>query len=438
MKYSESIKAKLLTTIHEISTDPSKYAVNPRKDFTRNRKIGIKQLLLMFLTMEGSCIKEELYRYFGRTTDAPSKAAFYKQRQKLRKDALRNLLLAFNKKLKKTLYNRKYQFIACDGSTLDIFRNPNDPDTFFRPNNKSTRGFNQIHVNAFYSILDRRFTDLVIQPGRKRNEYSAFCQMVDAADKADPPTVYFCDMGYSSYNNFAHIIENGQYFLIRCNNKRAEGILGYSLDNVREIDCHVDRILSRSQSKKKMSRPKQADRYRHVSQSVPMDYLDSNRTEYDVSLRVVRFEIKKGCFENIITNLPDIGFDFEDFKDLYHLRWSEENAFRDIKYPLCLKALHSKKYDYIIQEVWARAILHNFSSEIITNVDIEKRDTKHDYQANFSEGFKTCREFLRIHDKITLLDVEGLIAQNIEPIRPGRTFARMHRFKLPISFCHRN
>ena len=93
-----------------------------------------------------------------------------------------------------------------------------------------------------------------------------------------------------------------------------------------------------------MSRPEQADCYRHVCQSVAMDYLDNNRSEYDISLRVIRFEIKEGCFENILTNLPDNEFDFEDFKDLYHLRWSEENSFRDIKYPLCLRAFHSKKY----------------------------------------------------------------------------------------------
>jgi hypothetical protein len=102
MKYFDASKAILLATIKEIAADPSKYAVNPGKDFSRNRKMGFKQFLLLFLTMEGDCIKEELYRYFGRTTDAPSKAAFYKQRQKLREDALRNLLLAFNKKLKRT------------------------------------------------------------------------------------------------------------------------------------------------------------------------------------------------------------------------------------------------------------------------------------------------------------------------------------------------
>lgn len=169
-----------------------------------------------------------------------------------------------------------------------------------------------------------------------------------------------------------------------------------------------------------------------------MDFLTDSRSEYEISLRVVRFEISEGCFENIITNLPDLEFDISEFKELYHLRWNEENSIRDLKYPLCLKALHSKKYEYIVQEIWARAILHNFSSEIIIHVEIKKEDMKYEYQANFAEGLKTCREFLRIHDGRGELDVEGLIAQNIEPIRPDRTFARQQRFKLPMSFCYRN
>ena len=131
MKNADAIKALLMAAIDEIAADPRKYAVNPGKDFTRNRKLGFIDTLLMLLTMEADCIKEELYRYFGRNTDTPSKAAF-----------------------------------------------PNDPNTFFEPNGKSTRGFNQVHINAFYSILDRRFTNLVIQPGRKRNEYAAFCESV--------------------------------------------------------------------------------------------------------------------------------------------------------------------------------------------------------------------------------------------------------------------
>lgn len=83
MHYSEYMKSVLLSTINEIAADPQKYAANPGKDFTRNRKMGFKDTLMMLLTMEADCIKEEIYRYFGRTKEAPSKAAFYKQRRKL-------------------------------------------------------------------------------------------------------------------------------------------------------------------------------------------------------------------------------------------------------------------------------------------------------------------------------------------------------------------
>lgn len=441
MKYSDSVKALLLAVIDDLAADPEKYAKRPGRDFTRNRKLGFKQLVLMFLTMEGECIREEIYTYFGRNTAAPSKAAFYRQLQKLKDGALRCLLLAFNRKLNNNLFNGKCQLIACDGSALDIFRNPDDPDTFFPPSGMSPKGYNQAYINACYSILDRRFTDLVIQPGRKRNEYSAFCQMVDAAGHrtaGSPVAIYICDRGYASYNNFAHVIENGQYFLIRCTDKKTEGILGRSLEGVKALDTHVERILSRSQSMKKREHPELAENYRYICRDVPLDYLTDTRHEYRISLRVIRVEISPGSFENLITNLPDHEFDMDDFKELYHLRWNQENAYRDIKYPLCLKALHSKKYEYVVQEIWARAILHNFCSEIAFNVKIEQNGRKYEYQLNYSQAVKTCRDFLRIHDGQSILDVEGLIAGNLEAVRPGRTFPRQKRFKIPMSFCYRN
>ncbi len=44
----------------------------------------------------------------------------------------------------------------------------------------------------------------------------------------------------------------------------------------------------------------------------------------------------------------------DHLKELYHLRWSQETAYQDLKYPLCLKAFHSPKYAYIVQEVFTR------------------------------------------------------------------------------------
>lgn len=161
------------------------------------------------------------------------------------------------------------------------------------------------------------------------------------------------------------MIENGQFFLIRCTDAKTEKILGFPLEGVKELDYHVERILSISRFKKKRLHPELAEQYRFVCQDFPMDYLTQDQTEYGLSLRVIRIELPDGGYENLITNLPDLDFDIDDFKDLYHLRWDKETAFRDLKYPLCLKAFHSKKYEYIMQEVWARAILYNFSTEIV-------------------------------------------------------------------------
>ena len=168
-----------------------------------------------------------------------------------------------------------------------------------------------------------------------------------------------------------------------------------------------------------------------------MDFISDTSTEYLLSLRIVRIEIAPGIFENLITNLPDIEFDMDDLKELYHLRWSQETAYRDLKYPLCLKAFHSKKYTYIVQEVFARTIMHNYCSAISQHIELPDRSRKLQYQVNFSEAIKICRDDLRNRTENNAINVESLIANNIEAIRPNRTFRRQARFKLPMSFCYR-
>lgn len=436
MKYSTFVKHMLMASIDELSQIPEDYAVHPNKDFTRNRKIGFHEFLLLLLTMENDSLKEELYRFFGRTDNAPTKAAFYHQRTKLKPDALWKLLQIFNSKFKPALYKNHYRLVACDGSVADIFRDEKDNDTYFEPNNKSPRGFNQIHINALYSIMDRQFLDVLVQPARKRNEYSAFCEMIDRV-KNDYPTIYIADRGYASYNDFAHVLEKQQYFLIRCTDVKTSRLLGFSLDNIKELDCHVERILCRTKAKKKLKYPERFKDYRYVCQTVPMDFLSEKCKEYSLTLRIVRIEIAPGIYENLITNLPDIDFDMDHLKELYHLRWSQETAYRDLKYPLCLKAFHSKKYAYIVQEVFARALMYNYCAQISSHVEIPDRSRKLSYQVNFSQAVKICRDDLRSKLQNSPLNVESLIADNIEAIRPDRTFRRQARFKIPMSFCYR-
>ena len=93
------------------------------------------------------------------------------------------------------------------------------------------------------------------------------------------------------------------------------------------MEGRFDRILTRSQSKKKRSRPELDDCYRFVCQEVPFDYIDQSHPEYDINLRIVRFELSSGIYENIITNLPEDEFDFEDFLELYFYVGARKIAF---------------------------------------------------------------------------------------------------------------
>ena len=73
------------------------------------------------------------------------------------------------------------------------------------------------------------------------------------------------------------------------------------------------------------------ENYRYVCKDVPMDFISETSTEYLLSLRIVRIVIAPGIYENLITNLPDIEFDMDDLKELYHLRWTQENVYRQIQ-----------------------------------------------------------------------------------------------------------
>jgi len=122
---------------------------------------------------------------------------------------------------------------------------------------------------------------------------------------------------------------------------------------------------------------------------------------------------------------------------LYHIRWSIETSFRDLKPTIVTVNFHSKKVEYIEQEIWARLILFNFCAIITTHVVIERKDTEYMYQVNFSMAMKICHHFIRLQKGETPPDVEGLIGSYTLPVRPGRTYTRKHRFQLPESFCYR-
>ena len=184
--------------------------------------------------MESQSLKNELHKYFGYTMDCPSTVSFNQIRAQIRAKAFQSLFASFTAKYSKnpSLF-KGYRLIACDGSDINIAHNPNDKESYFT--NGNTRGFNQLHLNAMYDLLDKIYTDIIIQPGKIENEQKAFCDMVDRYTRK-LKTLFIVDRDYESYN------KKGAFYLFRCKDISSNGILSglkHKLPAFDQFDCNA-------------------------------------------------------------------------------------------------------------------------------------------------------------------------------------------------------
>ncbi len=215
--------------------------------------------------------------------------------------------------------------------------------------------------------------------------------MYDLIDRYRGKTaIFIADRNYENYNIFAHVEEKGMYYLIRVKDIHSTGILR-SLDL--QASCEFDVLQSLTLTKKQTKEVKtNRDKYKFVPSTSTFDYLDLHTNKfYDLNMRIVRFPITESTYECIITNLPQDQFSAEEIKQLYAKRWGID--FRELKYEIGLTRFHSKKLDYIMQEIWSRMTLYNSCEIITSSVIVEKNDNrKLTYQLNIwqPQGVFVC------------------------------------------------
>jgi len=436
MTFPEEVKSRLWGGIHKMSDDPGRFAKNPTTDFSRERKLGFVGLMQFLISMQSGTTGHELLKFFDYSTDTISNSGFIQQRDKLLPTAFRYLLLDFNSHFPFKLYRGKYQLIACDGCEFLIAHNPDDPDTY-HPNRKAARGYNMLHTTSLFDLINKRYLDCEIQPGRLKSEFRAICNFADSFPKGGCP-VFIGDRGFACYNFFAHAMENNLFFLVRAKDINTKRYLG--VNTLPEyLDTNVELILTRTQSKKKWMRPDLDAQYRFVCKDVAFDYFEHDSgDEYPLSFRIVRFEVADGVFENLVTNLPFDDVSADELKQWYNLRWGIETSFRHLKHTIGTDNFHSKSVANIVLEIWARIILFTFCAIIAMHVVVCKKNAKYVYQVNFAMAMKICHHFIRLKVGEKPPDLLGLIGSLALPIRPDRSFHRRNRLRVPMSFCYRS
>ena len=405
---STQIKEILFDCLNAMSENPWIYT-DQNNLFSRKRKISFSDAILSTICMQRSSSKEEILKYYDFMTNAPTHSALIQQRNKLKPSAFEDLFYRFTNVVTPDLRYKGYRLFAVDGSDIYIPRNPNDPDTY-RISDVYGKGFNMLHLNAAYDLVSKLFTDIIIQPVNHINEYNAMCDMIDryAQLHSEEKAIFIADRGFTSFNVFAHAIENGVFFLIRGREPSPRSMLStLDLPDEPEFEIIFERWLTR-------------------------------RNTNTITFRIVKLLLPDGSAEYIYTNLPKEEFTLDEIRELYNRRWGIETSFRDIKYAAGMLFFHSRKKQLVLQEIYAKLILYNFSEAVTGGIVLQKRKGKMQYSINFTTAISLCVEFIRRNsNREALFELDDLISRHLVPVRPGRSSPRYIRARTATSFLYR-
>ena len=445
--YPTLVKEKLYSLIDDIADVSWLYCTNPGHNFTRNRKLDFATTMKLIIAMEGGTVCEEMMEFFNYDLTSPTPSAFNQQRSHIKHEAFHQLFSDFAAAYPRTKYLDGYQILACDGSHVVYATDPKNVDDYVKPRKEGDKGYNQLHLNALYDIINRTYIDAVIQPGVKMNEHAALRFMLEHFEPSDPSHVILTvDRGYGSYNLIVQLQRKNMRFVMRAKDYTScKSMLSSFKDeypDTPEFDVEIKRFITRSKNKIQASQP---DVYLEHKADKTFDYASAHATGKDrlcyISFRVVRIKLSEDNYECIITNLPAHEFPPERIKEIYHMRWDLESAFRQLKYAVGMQNFHAKKVEYVKQEIFAKLIMYNFSEIIASQASIsknKKRKYKHSYKLNYSMAAKICHKFLKFQAHTPPPDVIGWIERDLSVCKQEiRNFTRNLRGIGAVSFFYR-
>ena len=282
--------------------------------------------IISYLISQGaSSTKCEWLDFFQLSPETPTISALNQRRSQLKPEALYAVFHEFTNSsfsLEGENQDSPYQYIAADGSSISFSSLSRfSPEEYYISEGHSASGFYSMHINAFYDLERHIYTNALIQSAHQKDEFSAFCKLVDChTSLPGSRTVFIGDRGYCSYNNMAHVVEKGQYFLFRTKDINRKGLIGkFDFPDTPEFDITVPVTLTRTH--RKSIKIQEGFYKRYVDQATSFDYIKYGSDDtYNLTFRIVRFAISEDTYECIVTNLPETSFPPEKLKEVYNSR----------------------------------------------------------------------------------------------------------------------
>lgn len=451
--FPTNVKEKLNSIISDMAEHHWLFSNNPGHDFMRQDlgKLSFYDTMRMIIGMGKGSTNDEIMDYFDLDPDRiPSQSAFCQRRSQISLSAFEYLFSEFSSSFPRTTNKFKdHCILACDGCHVVYTTNSEIIEDYNKPRLIDYKGYNHMHLNGFVDVISKAFLDIVIQPGQHPDEREAFHTMLDHFQPDDPEKyIITADRGYESYDLLFHCeLKHLNYVFRMKSPSSSKSLLSSYISELPDDQEEFDVTIKRFFTDKYTSIMKdQSDVYHYMNpyKNIPhFQQLLNDKHLYFMQFRVVKIKVAENTYEYMITNLPHT-FVLEDIKSCYHWRWGIEISFRYLKHANGLLYFHSKKPEFLKQEIYANLILYNFGIFLANEAAEEnlkkkrKKGNKYNYEIDFSSALKTARKFFVRRDSHKHVDIIKLMMKYVHAVKiEFRQFDRPLRGIGAIHFGYR-
>jgi hypothetical protein len=383
--------------------------------------MGFAMLIYFILSMRKESTQNALERFNAgkKGGSCMTQQAFSEARQKIKWQAFREMFdfgvnaHYVNYAGEIQLWNG-FRISAVDGSILAL---PNDPalGAYYGTSGAGDKS-PAARGSLLYDILNRMVLDARIEKMTKgeraiaQKHINHLCRLDSFQEWKE---LLLFDRGYPSYEFIKELLERKIHFLMRVREKFSTAIdgLGYGDHNI-ELERNGEKI----------------------------------------PVRVIKFRLKSGETETLITDVMDSGIKMEELKALYFKRWPIETKYNEIKNKLEIENFSGRLVNNIRQDFYATMLLTNLASDFFIEAqeEVDKiqegKGNKWKYQINVNHEIGVLKDWLIR----TMLEEDGkkrgegfmeivrLLEKRLTPIRPNRSIPRNNPRKAKFHHNHKS
>jgi hypothetical protein len=377
--------------------------------FTRRREggMGFPDALRFLLDMSRDALPHRLDKFYSQAKGgkAISQPAFTKLRAKFDHTPFEIILRdlvgeEYSGKHELPLWNG-YHVFGIDGSHLQLPQEPAIIKEFgVYGGNKSSARRAGAGISVLYDVLHGWALDPEISRA-DRSERAAAARHIDFLGGELPEivgnSILLMDRGYTSYELLEKCEEIGLKFVIRCNS--------YHFKAANQCPLGDSKIS-----------------------------FDNGQT-----VRVVRFLLKTGEIETLLTNLFDVPE--PQFPALYSMRWGVETYYHKLKQIVCVEQFSGRTPNSVRQDFWASLIMLLFAQMFQRDADAEIANRQEALPVKHLNRARTSHIVVTLRDRFIFSALCGYpelagfefravmdeLARVVSPVRQSRSFPRVHR-----------